>query len=48
MSPPESTLDDLLREDRRFPPPERFTEQAHASDPGIEETAKRLPSVRSR
>jgi acetyl-CoA synthetase len=36
---PEEDLDDLLREDRRFAPPEGFAETAHVSDPGIHEAA---------
>jgi acetyl-CoA synthetase len=32
-----------IRASACLPPPERFTEQAHASDPGIEETAKSDP-----
>jgi acetyl-CoA synthetase len=43
MSPSKSALDDLLREDRRFPPSEAFVEQANASDPGIREEAEEDP-----
>jgi acetyl-CoA synthetase len=40
MTPPESTLDDLLREDRRFAPPEGFRAAAHTSDPSVYEDAR--------
>ncbi len=43
MTPPDSTLDDLLREDRRFPPPEAFRSLAHVSDEGVYEEAARDP-----
>jgi len=43
MSASKSALDDLLREDRRFPPAKEFTGQANASDDGIWEEANRDP-----
>jgi acetyl-CoA synthetase len=43
MTPSKSALDDLLREERRFPPPGSFVEQANASDPGIREKAEADP-----
>jgi acetyl-CoA synthetase len=36
-------LDDLLREDRRFAPPEAFREEAHVSDAGIYDKAQADP-----
>jgi acetyl-CoA synthetase len=35
MTRPERTLDDLLREDRRFPPPGDFRSRAHVSDDDV-------------
>ncbi|MEX2530199.1 MAG: acetate--CoA ligase [Gemmatimonadota bacterium] len=43
MTPPESSLDDLLREDRRFPPPEEFRARAQVSDDGVYEKAAADP-----
>ncbi len=43
MTPPESNLDDLLREDRRFPPPEEFRAVAQVSDDGVYERAAKDP-----
>jgi len=43
MTPPdgtESKLDDLLREDRRFPPPEDFRARAHVSDESVYDEAE--------
>jgi acetyl-CoA synthetase len=45
MSSSKSALDDLLREDRRFPPPESFAAQANASDPGIRDRADADPEA---
>jgi acetyl-CoA synthetase len=45
MSSSKSALDDLLREDRRFPPPESFVAQANASDPGIRDRAEADPEA---
>jgi len=45
MTPPDHTLDDLLREDRRFPPPPEFRAGAHVSDDGIREEAARDPEA---
>ncbi|MEX0935811.1 MAG: acetate--CoA ligase, partial [Gemmatimonadota bacterium] len=45
MTPIESTLDDLLREDRRFPPPEGFRAEAHVSDDEIRKTAESDPEA---
>jgi acetyl-CoA synthetase len=41
MTRPESTLDDLLREDRRFPPSEAFREAARVSDDSVRGEAER-------
>ena len=35
----EATIENLLREERSFPPPQQFAAQANASDPGIYERA---------
>ena len=40
-----SVFDDLLREEREFPPPASFTETAVASDPGIYDRAARNPEA---
>ncbi len=40
MTSAEIPLDDLLREDRRFPPPEGFSERALVSDPAVYEEAE--------
>ncbi|MEX2295360.1 MAG: acetate--CoA ligase [Gemmatimonadota bacterium] len=40
-----STLDDLLREDRRFAPPDEFREGAHVSDDGVRERAEADPEA---
>ena len=40
MTRPESTLDDLLHEDRRFPPPEAFKRAARVSDDSVREDAE--------
>ncbi|MEX1256234.1 MAG: acetate--CoA ligase [Gemmatimonadota bacterium] len=40
-----STLDDLLREDRRFAPPDDFREGAHVSDDGVRERAEADPEA---
>jgi len=45
MTPSEIPLDDLLQEDRRFPPPESFREGAHVSDEGIYGEAERDPEA---
>jgi len=45
MNRPDNTLDDLLREDRRFPPPEGFRAAAHVSDNGIREEAAADPEA---
>jgi acetyl-CoA synthetase len=45
MTRPESNLDDLLREDRRFPPPEDFRGQALVSDEAIYDEAKADPEA---
>jgi len=37
----EGTLDDLLREDRRFPPSEEFRRQAHVREESVREEAER-------
>jgi acetyl-CoA synthetase len=43
MTPPEKDLDDLLREDRRFPPSEAFSAQANVWDPKIRDEADADP-----
>ena len=43
MTPSEGTLDDLLQEERTFPPPEGFRSVAHVSDDAARETAARDP-----
>ncbi len=43
MTAPERDLDDLLREDRKFPPPASFRAKAHVTDDGIRETAAADP-----
>jgi len=45
MTRPDNTLDDLLREDRRFPPPEGFRAHAHVSDDAVREEAARDPET---
>ena len=45
MTRPENTLDDLLREERRFPPPGEFRAQAHVSDDAVREEAARDPEA---
>jgi len=45
MNRPDNTLDDLLREDRRFPPPTEFRAEAHVSDDGIREEAAADPEA---
>ena len=45
MTSGEIPLDDLLQEDRRFPPPEGFRERAVASDPGIYQEAEADPEA---
>ncbi|TVP58749.1 MAG: acetate--CoA ligase, partial [Gemmatimonadales bacterium] len=35
MTPPDNSFDDLLREDRSFPPPADFSDSAHVSDDRI-------------
>jgi len=45
MNRPDNTLDDLLREDRRFPPPAGFRAEAHVSDDGIREEAASDPEA---
>ncbi len=35
MTPPDNSFDDLLREDRSFPPPAEFSDSAHVSDERI-------------
>jgi acetyl-CoA synthetase len=42
-SPPE--IDDLLREDRRFPPTDAFRARAHVSDPSVYDRAARDPEA---
>jgi acetyl-CoA synthetase len=44
-SQPRAALDDLLREDRRFPPPTSFRERARACDPSIYQEAERDPEA---
>jgi acetyl-CoA synthetase len=44
-SSPEAALDDLLREDRRFPPPPGFRERALVSDPAIYHEAEEDPEA---
>ena len=39
MSKDTGALDDLLHEDRRFPPPEDFARRAVVSDPSVYERA---------
>jgi acetyl-CoA synthetase len=43
MSRSEGTLDDLLRENRRFPPPEAFRKQTHVSDDSVYARAEEDP-----
>ena len=43
MADQEGTISALLKEDRRFPPSEAFTSQAHWSDPAIYEQAREAP-----
>jgi acetyl-CoA synthetase len=42
-NPEQNRLDALLQENRLFPPPEKFREQANANDPEIYERARRDP-----
>jgi acetyl-CoA synthetase len=44
-APGEKDLDNLLQEDRRFPPPPAFVEVAHVSDPGIYDVAGADPGA---
>jgi acetyl-CoA synthetase len=44
-TPPSTALDDLLREDRSFPPPPAFAAAAHVSDPGVYEEAEGDPEA---
>jgi acetyl-CoA synthetase len=41
--PTTNQLDDLLREDRTFPPPDEFRGQANVPDPGVYERAEKDP-----
>ena len=43
MAVGEKTLEALLKEERRFPPPESFRQSANARDPGIYERAAADP-----
>ena len=45
MTPLDGTLDDLLREDRTFPPPEAFRESAHVTDDRPRDAAGRDPDA---
>ncbi len=45
MTVPERDLDDLLREDRKFPPPAEFRARAHVSDDGVREAAQADPEA---
>ena len=45
MSPSEGILDDLLHEDRSFPPPEEFRNAAHVSDDRVWESAGSDPEA---
>ena len=45
MTPLEGRLDDLLREDRAFPPPEAFRESAHVADDRPRESAESDPDA---
>ena len=45
MTSPEGRLDDLLREDRAFPPPEAFRESAHVTDDRPRESAESDPDA---
>ena len=45
MTPSEGTLDDLLHEDRTFPPPDDFRRAAHVSDDRARESAERDPEA---
>jgi len=48
MSSDTGALDDLLHEDRRFPPPNDFAAGAVLSDPGIYERASSDPELTGR
>jgi acetyl-CoA synthetase len=43
--PTTNQLDDLLREDRVFPPSDSFTAQANVPDPGVYERAEKDPEA---
>ena len=45
MTPSEGTLDDLLHEERTFPPPDDFRRAAHVSDDRARESAERDPEA---
>ncbi|HSK20083.1 MAG TPA: acetate--CoA ligase [Longimicrobiales bacterium] len=45
MANREQSLEALLKEDRRFPPPAAFGERANASDPGLYERAAQDPEA---
>jgi acetyl-CoA synthetase len=45
MSSTENTLDTLLHEERRFPPPQQFAREAHVNDPAVYDRAEADPEA---